>query len=260
MKTKIPSPVLKNSEVVTVGNLKDQVTNKVVVYADTLPDSVPEGLVENGLVIVRTNTGATENETYPDATGATKGVVRVDKNININDGVISVNDASTTVKGVVQLSNSTTSTSDQTAATSKALFDVAQVKSVIRTSTKPAQVPSNLAPDGIVIVDMEDGRSEGQVYPNATGASKGIVQVGNNLKVDNGVVSVETGSTSTRGVVQLSDSVNSENSNVAATSKAVKSAYDLANDAKNSKYVVYASSVPSSVPSGLVNGGLVIVN
>ena len=259
MKTKIPSPVLKNSEVVTVDSLKEQVTNKVVVYTDTVPNAVPEGLVENGLVIVRTNTGATENETYPDATGATKGIVRVDKNININNGVISVNDGSTTVKGVVQLSNSTTSTSQTTAATSKAVYDLAQVKSVVRASTKPNQVPANLAPDGIVIVDMEDGISQNQVYPNATGASKGIVQVGNNLKVDNGVVSVETGTTSTRGVVQLSDAVNSENSNVAATSKAVKSAYDLANDAKNSKYVVYASSVPSSVPSGLVNGGLVIV-
>ena len=161
MKTKIPSPVLSNSDIVTTENFDNQVTNKVVYFTDQVPTSVPEGLVENGLVIVNTYAGETPTDE--------------------------------------------------------------------------------------------------QIYPDASPVSKGIVQVGTNINVNNGRISVANGTTSTVGVVKLSDAINSESSIDAATSKAVKTVYDLANTAKNSKYVVYASSKPSTVPSGLVEGGLVIV-
>ena len=65
MKTKIPSPVLRNSDIVTPENFDNLVTNKVVYFTDQVPTSVPEGLVENGLVIVSET--PTDEQIYPDA-------------------------------------------------------------------------------------------------------------------------------------------------------------------------------------------------
>lgn len=54
-------------------------------------------------------------------------------------------------------------------------------------------------------------------------------QVGANISTSNGTISVANGSTSEKGVVQMSDAINSDSSTTAATSKAVKAAYDMAN-------------------------------
>ena len=59
----------------------------------------------------------------------------------------------------------------------------------------------------------------------------GVVQVGSNISVSSGTISVATGSTSTAGVLQLTDSTSSTSTTTAATPNAVKTAYDLANTA-----------------------------
>lgn len=57
------------------------------------------------------------------------------QNVTIEDNYITVNDASLTTKGIVQLSNSITSTSQTTAATSKAVSDINNKFSVVTNNT-----------------------------------------------------------------------------------------------------------------------------
>ena len=58
----------------------------------------------------------------------------------------------------------------------------------------------------------------------------GLVKIGNNINVDNnGVISINDGNTSSKGVIQLTDSTSSTSITTAATPNSVKSAYDLAN-------------------------------
>ena len=65
--------------------------------------------------------------------------------------------------------------------------------------------------------------------PNATSSVLGGVKVGTNISVSSGTISVANGSTSAKGVVQLSSATNSTSTSLAATASAVKAAYDLAN-------------------------------
>lgn len=67
------------------------------------------------------------------------------------------------------------------------------------------------------------------VLPAATASILGGVKIGTNINVSSGTISVNTASTSQKGVVQLSDSVTSTSTALAATANAVKKAYDQAN-------------------------------
>ncbi len=92
--------------------------------------------------------------------------------------------------------------------------------------TVPTKV-SDLANDtGFITADEVP---ETYTLPNATTSTLGGVKVGTNINVNAGTISVANGSTSAKGVVQMSDATNSDVSTTAATSKAVKAAYDLAN-------------------------------
>ena len=66
------------------------------------------------------------------------------------------------------------------------------------------------------------------VLPNATTSTLGGVKVGTNISVSSGTISVANGSTSAKGVLQLTNSTSSTSTTTAATPAAVKSAYDLA--------------------------------
>lgn len=82
----------------------------------------------------------------------------------------------------------------------------------------------------------------------ATATKLGGVKIGSNIGVtEDGVISVADASTTTKGVVQLSDSVESTSSTVAATSKAVKAAYDKA--VAKSDFIVSASQ-PENLRAG----------
>lgn len=76
-----------------------------------------------------------------------------------------------------------------------------------------------------------DAKFTDTVYtlPNATSSVLGGVKVGTNISVSNGTISVANGSTSAKGIVQLSSATNSTSTSLAATASAVKAAYDLAN-------------------------------
>lgn len=76
----------------------------------------------------------------------------------------------------------------------------------------------------------------------ATTAVLGHVKVGTNIAVSGGTVSVANGTTTAKGVVQLTDAVNSTSTTTAATPRSVKEAYD----ASSSKYVKPAGGIPRS--------------
>jgi len=62
----------------------------------------------------------------------------------------------------------------------------------------------------------------------ATTATTGVVQIGSNIQVSTGVISILNSNTSQKGVVQLNDNLNSTSTTQAATANAVKIAYDSA--------------------------------
>lgn len=104
---------------------------------------------------------------------------------------------------------------------------------------------------------------ETKVYtlPDATANVLGGVKIGTNVSVSNGTISVANGSTSTKGVVQLTDSTSSTSTTTAATPNSVKSAYDLANTAKTVADGKAASShthnyAGSSSPGGAATNAL----
>ncbi|MCS4266597.1 phage tail protein [Serratia sp. BIGb0163] len=126
-------------------------------------------------------------------------------------------DASTTAKGLVQLSSATNSASETLAATPKAV--------------KAAY-------------DLANGKLSS--VPDATTAAKGVVQLSNATNsasetlaatpkavkaaydLANGKLSsVPNATTAAKGIVQLSSATNSASETLAATPKAVKAAYDL---------------------------------
>lgn len=92
----------------------------------------------------------------------------------------------------------------------------------------------------------------GNTIPDATTTTKGVVKIGTNVSVSNGTISVADATTSKKGVAQLSDSISSSSSDTAATSKAVKSAYDLANSAIKSSQKGIANGVAELDANGKV--------
>lgn len=91
----------------------------------------------------------------------------------------------------------------------------------------------------------------------ATADKLGGVKIGANIDVTaDGVISIKDASTTQKGVVQLSDSVASDVSNVAATSKAVKTAYDAAVAAQQATAAKSDFIVSASQPEGLKAGDL----
>lgn len=83
------------------------------------------------------------------------------------------------------------------------------------------KVNSSTTNGNILIDDVET-----KVYtlPNATASVLGGVKVGTNVSVSNGTISIANGSTSAKGVVQLTDSITSTSTTTAATPNSVNSA------------------------------------
>ena len=100
------------------------------------------------------------------------------------------------------------------------------------TSTYATKTELNNTGEAAVEVAQEytDGQIAANKYvlPAATSSILGGVLVGSNISVANGVISVADGTTSAKGVVQLSSATNSTSTTLAATASAVKAAYDLA--------------------------------
>ncbi|MGI5302608.1 tail fiber protein, partial [Escherichia coli] len=148
---------------------------------------------------------------------------------------VALEDASTTKKGIVQLSSATNSTSESLAATPKAV--------------KAAY-------------DLANGKYTAQ---DATTAQKGIVQLSNATNstsemlaatpksvkaaydLANGKYTAQDATTAQKGIVQLSSATNSASETLAATPKAVKAANDNANGRVPSARKVNGKALSSDI-------------
>jgi len=73
-----------------------------------------------------------------------------------------------------------------------------------------------------------EANANNYTLPDASASVKGGVTVGTNVDVSGGKISVKNGTTSQKGVVQLSSATDDASTTKAATPSAVKAAYDLA--------------------------------
>lgn len=100
-----------------------------------------------------------------------------------------------------------------------------------------------------------DGLSN-YTLPTASSTTKGGVKVGSNLKITEDVLSVPAADNTQAGVVTLSDSTNSQSSQVAASSKAVKLTYDLANGKQSPATSLAGYGILDAYTKDEVNGML----
>ena len=166
---------------------------------------------------------------------------------------VAVAPASTVAPGVVQLDDTVTSTSTTAAATAnavktaydaataaqgdatQALADAAAAQSDATQALADAAAAQSTADAAL---PKAGGTMTGPIVfapgqtipvtglPDATTGSKGVVQVGTNIGVTGGVISVNTSSTSQLGVVQLNDSTNSTSTTQALTAAQGKNLQD----------------------------------
>lgn len=132
-----------------------------------------------------------------DATTTSKGIVQIGDNIDVNSGVISVADGTTLVKGVVQ-KTAYIRDNDMNVPTSKAVYDAITGMTIADATTTSK---------GIVQIGDNIDVSNGEIsVPTADATTKGVVTVdalAGNLTLNNGVLDVPTGSTSQKGVLQV---------------------------------------------------------
>ena len=138
-------------------------------------------------------------------------------------------DASTTQKGLVQLSSATNSTSEVLAATPKAVkaaYDLANGKYTAQDATTTQK--------GIVQLSSDTNSASETLAatPKAVKAAYDLAAgkaPSSHTHPWNQITGVPTASLTAKGITQLSSATNSTSEVLAATPKAVKAAYDLAN-------------------------------
>jgi hypothetical protein len=175
--------------------------------------------------------------------------------IQVAGGIlVSIADATTGNPGAVQLENSTNSTSLTRAATAnsvKVAYDAAQAAGSSGTAALAAANAAQLSANNAqgtanqAVINAATAQSTaaaalpkaggtmtgpivfapGQTFPgtavgDATVSSKGVVQIGANIQVSSGVISILNSSTTQPGLVQLNDTTNSTSTTQALTANA----------------------------------------
>lgn len=117
------------------------------------------------------------------------------------------------------------------------------------THSQTAHAPSNAQPNQNAFSNI----IVGETTISADTPTDSLTLVGSNVTItpdatnDKVTISVSSGSTSTKGIVQLTNSTSSTSTTTAATPNSVKSAYDLANSAKT------AAATAQSTADGKAN-------
>ncbi len=153
----------------------------------------------------------------------------VKKAYNLAKSKYTAQDASTTQKGLVQLSSATNSTSEVLAATPKAVkaaYDLANGKYTAQDATTTQK--------GIVQLSSDTNSTSETLAatPKAVKAAYDLAAgkaPSSHTHPWNQITGVPTASLTAKGITQLSSATNSTSEVLAATPKAVKAAYDLAN-------------------------------
>ncbi|WP_347070864.1 tail fiber protein (plasmid) [Escherichia coli] len=142
-------------------------------------------------------------------------------------------DASTTQKGLVQLSSATNSTSEVLAATPKAVkaaYDLANGKYTAQDATTTQKGIVQLSSDTNSTSETlaATPKAVKAAYDLAAGKAPSSHTHPSN-QITNQITGVPTASLTAKGITQLSSATDSTSEVLAATPKAVKAAYDLAN-------------------------------
>ncbi|WP_426093046.1 phage tail protein [Escherichia coli] len=148
---------------------------------------------------------------------------------DLANGKYTAQDATTTQKGIVQLSSDTNSTSETLAATPKAVkaaYDLANGKYTAQDATTTQK--------GIVQLSSDTNSTSETLAatPKAVKAAYDLAAgkaPSSHTHPWNQITGVPTASLTAKGITQLSSATNSTSEVLAATPKAVKAAYDLAN-------------------------------
>ena len=125
-----------------------------------------------------------------------------------------------------------------------------------KTHADSAHAPSNAQPNQNAFSNI----TVGSTTVSADSPTDTVTFVGSNVTItpdatnDKITFSVTDGSTSTKGLVQLTDSTSSTSTTTAATPNSVKSAYDLANTAKTAATNAQAAADAKVPTSRTVNG------
>ena len=191
------------------------------------------------MILVVTNTEAITLKIDPSVVLATRKYV--DDKISKHEQSRRHPDASLTTKGFVQLSSATNSTSETLAATPKAVkaaYDLAAGKAPVSHTHPWSQITgvpaASLTAKGTVqLSSATDSQSETEAAtPKAVKAAydlaAGKAPVSHTHPWSQ-ITGVPAASLTAKGTVQLSSAINSTSEILAATPKAVKAAYDLAN-------------------------------
>jgi microcystin-dependent protein len=187
-----------------------------------------------------------------DATTLQKGVVQVGSNLNVSSGIIYALSADTTQAGVVQLTNVNNSCSCSLAPTANVLRLTWDEASLAKTTADAALTVANDAlPRAGGAMTGSITFAGGQTFPvsgiqDATTGQKGIVQIGTNINVASGTISVLSSSTTQPGVVQLEDSTSSTSTALALTANQGKLLQDQIDALTNSGGTILAGTIDAS--------------
>ena len=157
---------------------------------------------------------------------------------------LGVANSSTSEAGIVRLNDTVTSTSTTLAATANAV-KTAYDAAIAAQGAADAALPlaGGTMTGAITFAPGQSFPVSG--IPDATTGVKGVVQIGDNIQVSSGTISVLSSSTSQAGVVQLNDTVASTSTTQALT----------ANQGKNLQDQINALSVSSNITfAGTING------
>lgn len=187
----------------------------------TSASTTTKGVAQIGPGISVSN-GIISTAAIPAASASVKGLVQIGQNINATNGVISVPYATDTIAGVLkagfglvsvggvlQLDTTKLATSNQAGLVKigsglSVSNGVLSAGSQIATASNLGMVKigTGIAVDGDGVISIDPGP-----IPDATYTTKGIVQIGQNISVDAGVISLPLGTGTTPGIVKINTAV-----------------------------------------------------
>ena len=218
--------------IVLAGDLTGSATSPVLIPSGVVPGTIrPNNVwIDNKGRILKVNTLSDAQLTalsvaIPDATTSSLGKVQIGTNIGVSAGVISIPDATDTVKGVMKVTNGngldlTAGTLSISANATTSVKGIVQIGANIGVSAGVISIPD--ATDTVKgILKVTDGGGllltsgtlshDGSisVLNTASNSVLGKVQIGTNIDVTSGLISVANASgTTVKGVIKSANSNN----------------------------------------------------
>jgi hypothetical protein len=167
---------------------------------------------------ISVSNGVISATAIPDATTISKGIVQIGQNLTVSNGVVSVPYASASVAGAFKVGYGLTMTDgvlglDMTKVASTTQTGLVRIGAGLNVTNGIISAGSNIASaSNIGAVKIGSGVSvtgDGTIsvtagsVPDATYSSKGQVQIGSNITVTNGTISIPAATSGVLGVVKV---------------------------------------------------------